>query len=509
MKRTLLVCLLLMPAMAGISDLRAQTTGAGEPPENFLWVFGQLHRDSLNYQNLLAFAKRHDLSLIFSPAALSDDMWERTKVEAALKTAKEQGLTAWINTGVFTEADGWPTADVIINDPQWRAKYKKSLKDAVSLYFQYYPGGRVIVGHEDPYFSNFPAHSWDNFFKYGADIFRIQREAVRELDPTVPIGFFSGSGRLEEAYATIMVDLASTAELPDFNFYDKYRGYRDPAVGLEANDANTLEQLDVIRRFTRGRPIYYLGQDHTINTGYTPSKAAINGHLDAGLASGVEGMGWYIRTRYVKTKDVSTVGGTVEPFLPNVGEVNEARYNSFTGDRDRFMYAYLATLERQGLIAPEEKFDLWIHGTDLDLHEARLFLRTAEGGWEFIGDVGTYVGGDNPYSLDEKTGAVIFHALDRDRFLRGAGGARGRSGGVVEAKIEAREGSDGLVIRGMYAMPYNETRDYITEQDAAALLEADRVSIRERSHAHQEWQRPRPLRAGKTLQIRMAPVVRK
>lgn len=490
MRRALAVALLLALAGSVGAPAAAQGRGPEERPQNFLWIFGKLYQDPATYENLLAFAKRHDLFLILAPASVTEDQVESSGLEEALRRAKEHGLAAWLNTGVFRAKDGWPTAEVILNTPEWRAKYKRQLQEIVAVYLAHYPRGHLILGHEDPLFSNWPAEDTTSLKRYGAEMFRLQRDAVKELDPDARVALFLLPSTIRDVYPVIMPDLKAARALPDFNLIDKYRGYGDPRLGLEENDERTRQLIHLAKSLTGGSPVYFLGQDHTINTGYTPSRRAILGNLDAALDAGVAGMGWYIRTRHVKTSDVSTLGRTVEPFLPTVGEVDKARYSTFTGDRDRFMYAYLATFESQRLLVPEERFDLWIHGADLDLHEARVYLKTTDGEWEFVGDIGSYVGGDNPYSLDGRTGAVIFHALRRDRFVRQ---------GTVEAKVVARGESDGLEIRGVYAVPYAETAAYVTEADAASRLEADRASVRARSLAHREWEHPTRLGAGEML----------
>lgn len=453
-----------------------------DPPDNFLWVFGKLYKDQAHYENLLAFAERHDLSMIMAPASVSLPDEELAAVEVALRQARDRGIPVMFNTGVFREEDDWPIGPVIVDDPEWRAKYTEALQRTARTYLEHYPGGRVIVGHEDPLFSNWPHRHEDNYREYGGEMFKIQRAAVKEVDPSAQVGIFILPSYVLEMYEAFMPQLKAEGLLPDFNMLDKYRGYQDPRLGLAGTNAETRRLLREVKEMTDDRPIYYLGQDHTINTGYTPSREAIEQHADAALAEGVDGIGWYIRTVYRPTRDVSTLDGTVEPFLPNTGEVDTELYTTFTGDRDRFMYAYLTTFESQGLIDRAERFDLWVHGADLDLHEARVSLRTVNGDWRYIGDIGGYVGGDNPYTLDDREGAVIFHALDRDTFLRSS--AAGAAGVGLEARIEPRDGSDGLVIHGLYAMPYATTAGYVTEQEASEQLVMDPERVARWSLGH-------------------------
>lgn len=485
MKNT--ICgLLLTCALAACGPAPADEPSAGvaaepeaEAPDNFLWVFGKLYKNQAHYENLLAFAEQHALSMIMAPASVSLPEEEVEAVSRAFRQAKERGIPVLYNTGVFREEDGWPIGPVIVTDPEWRAKYTEALQTVTQNYLDHYPGGRVIVGHEDPLFSNWPHRDEDNYREYGAEMFKLQRQAVKELDPDARVGIFILPSYVLEMYTAFMPQLKADEALPDFNMLDKYRGYQDPRLGLDGTNAETRRLLREVKEMTEDRPIYYLGQDHTINTGYTPSRRAIEQHADAALAEGIEGIGWYIRTAYRLTQEVSTLDGTVEPFLPNTGEVDTELYSTFTGDRDRFMYAYLTTFESQGLIDPSDRFDLWVHGTDLDLHEARVSLRTADGDWRYIGDVGGYVGGDNPYTLDGKEGAVIFHALEQDTFLRPA--AAGAAGASFEAKIEPRDGGDGLEIHGLYAMPYATTAEYVTEQEAGEQLATDAEAVRQRS----------------------------
>lgn len=487
------------PAGGGEERVPKSNTPPGlvDDPENFLWVFGKIQRDPGHYENLLAFAQRHDLSIIMAPASVTLAAPQIAEVETALQQAKDRGVPVLFNTGVFRAADGWPTAAVIVGDAQERQAYTEALQEMARLYLGYYPGGRVIVGHEDPLFSNWPEGDEDEYRAHGAAMFQIQRAAVKAVDPEAQVGIFMLPYNAVTMYQALMPTLQSSGTLPDFNMIDLYRGYSDPSRGLEGTHEQIRGLLREIRERTNDRPTYYLGQDHTINNGYTPSKAAITGNVEAVLTEGVQGMGWYIRTRYVHTGPVSTLGGTVQPFLPTTGAVDVADYSTFTGDRDRFMFAYLATFERQGM-EPAERFDLWIHGSDLDLHEARVFLRTVAGEWRFIGDIGSYVGGANEYTLDDRTGAVIFHALEREEFLAaGAGSAEP----TLQVRIVAGAGSDGLEIHGALAMPYAPIAEYVTEQDAASMLATDAEGTRARALTYEAWDPAASLQPGDTLTV--------
>ncbi|MDX1674376.1 MAG: hypothetical protein R3314_06170 [Longimicrobiales bacterium] len=466
-------------------------------PENFLWVFGRLYRDTVTYRNLLAFADRHDLSIVLAPASVSQGSEARAGIAHALEAARARGRPVLFNTGVFREQDGWPTGDVILSDPEWRAAYRDSIRSIAGVYLSRYPGGRVIAGHEDPLFSNWPHRDADNYRRHGAAMFQLQRSAIREVDPSARVGIFVLPSYVLEMYEAFMPMLREAGALPDFSLVDKYRGYSDARVGIDSTNAATVHLLRQARRLTDGRPVYYLGQDHTINTGYTPSRRAIRDNIEAALAAGVEGIGWYIRTRYVPTEDVSTLDGAVEPFQPLTGDVDTESYSTFTGDRDRFMFAYLATFEEQGTLAPEDRFDLWIHGADLDLHEARVSVRDTTGAWRFIGDLGTRVAGRHRYSTDGREGAVIFRALSRAELLGGGDGPEQATSLTV--RIDAGNSEDGLDIHGVYAMPYSPTDRFITEGDAAAELGRYPAGVGARSLAAHEWSPAVRLEPGDTL----------
>lgn len=494
-----LVSLLLATGVMPAQDVGGAPRATVREPENFLWLFGRLYRDPAVFDDLVAFAGRHDLSVVLAPASVSQTPARRSEIERALARLEAEGIPVLFNTGVFRASDGWPTGGVLLGDSSWRAAYVDSLQAMAALYLRYYPGGRVIVGHEDPLFSNWPERDADSYRRHGAAMFRLQRSAVRAVDPDARVGIFVLPSHVLDMYRVFMPELRDGDALPDFSMIDRYRGYTDPSRGIAGTNAETEHLLREAARMTDGRPIFYLGQDHTINTGYTPSRRAIRENATAAIAAGVRGIGWYIRTRYVPTDSISTLEGRVTPFQPLTGKVDRAEFNTFTGARDRFMFAYLTTFEEQGVLDPEGRFDLWIHGTDMDLHEARVSVRDTAGSWRFLGHVGATVGGRHDRAPDDRRATVVFRGLRRSELLGG-----GPDPDPLQLRIAMEKHQDGLSLHGIYAMPYTPTDRFITEAEATAQLIGSADTVQRRSIAYRSWAGRLRLEVGDTLTVRTA-----
>jgi hypothetical protein len=179
-------------------------------------------------------------------------------------------------------------------------------------------------------------------------------------------------------------------------------------------------------------------------------------NLRASLAAGASGLGWYVRGGYVPTRR------GFDPFAPNVpgADVSSETVNTFTVARDRFLFPWLATLATGTGFDPDEAFDLWLVGDRFGFRDHRLSLRTREGQWAYVGDVGGYADGDVPEGSPVTDRATVFRGLDRSRFL---------ADGVLDCRLETAAGATETVLRGALAMPC-DPGVYVTERAAARLV---------------------------------------
>ncbi|MFB6240198.1 MAG: hypothetical protein ABEJ46_01290, partial [Gemmatimonadota bacterium] len=296
-------------------------------------------------------------------------------------------------------------------------------------------------------------------------------------------------------------------------YSDVYRGYFNRGYGYEATNAYIRDVAAHVSEVARrhGVPGYQLGQVHTIKLGYTPSRWEIDGNVEAMLAGGLDGIGWYwpnyAATGHVDPGEPAGTSGSggsgyhvsLEPFDPNAwGELGPAG-SLYGTSRDRFTYSYLRALEATGRIRAEERFDLWIYGRDFDHVEHSVYLRTNPGHgeeWELIGHFNPERDreGFRPEardslvrSLDARHGAVVFHGLRRGRFL--GGDIRERH---LTVRITTRKGADGSELSAVYAMPHRPTRSYRTEEEITRLIEERPRTVRVNSLAHHV--RPLPAR---------------
>lgn len=463
------------PAHEGARSAESRAAGQQAQRRDFCWLERPLWEDRGVRENLLSFARRHHLAALFAHPDSNDDRVARTLAEP-LQAAAESGVEAWLNVGVLTDL----TPEEFVTDREKRRSHLAGLRTAATAYRTRFPRGKIVLWQEAPVGGTWvEGGAWSdaavsNLERYGPEIFAAQKRVVENVAPDVDVGIFVHfpyivPSRQPDTFGTVIDGLQRRGAMPDFAFVDFYRGWYEKDVGPErANDA--IEGLVANAKAHVGE-VYYLGQSHTINPHHTPSKQAIRMDLRASAAA--DGRGWYARTRYTETER------GFDPFVPNVGiDRDDARASTVTFARDRYLYAYVSLLAAGTDFVSERKFDCWIHARNVGFHEHRLSLRTANGDWEFIGDLGGYVDG-TPYSSADRVS--IFHALDRDRFvvdgtLTGriepidggspVGGSTGTStngsGGVV--------GGDSTLV-SVSAVPF-DAGAYVPEHRARTLLDS-------------------------------------
>lgn len=507
----ILLIAFLLTSFLVATDARAQ-----EAPglEVHMWTGGQnlMDGDPELFRTMLLFAKRHDI--VPYQSGNRDTVGLKRFLELTTELGFEE---VWLEIGPGRDA----TVREFVEDPAARAGAVAKFRGIGRVLNRYYPeGARISIFDEAP-LGGFGREMTDGRRDYYKDVEQFRRHApeafailsrtLKEEMPTVEVGVFlhhphNASEVMSGPYSFIDEFMGRASEhgaTPDFIYSDIYRGWLARGFGTEGvNDYIT----DVVRHIREvadryDAEAYQLGQIHTIKLGHTPSRWEIDTNVAAMMAGDPHGLGWYW-PNYSATDHllVSRDPGTSEdrlhdvsfnPFVPNSqGKIGPA--GSVIGtSRDRFTYGYLRLLEAGGAIDAARRFDLWIYGHDFDHLEHRVSLRRSDGSWELLGAINPqqdrdgYVAGadtSHMYSYDEKTHAVLFHALERDRFM---------VDGAVEIRIETTADADGSSLSAVYAMPYRETRNYLTEAEATRFIRdhprwADINSLG-------AWVRPRPL----------------
>lgn len=443
---------------------------------NHVWIGGGGFNTEEFERNLLAFLERHDFSVVLTDYSI-DPETAGEDVREQLELFHDRGIDVWLSAGIIPgreEIRDWTesyTDRDLLEDDATMERFLDVHRRIAELYAEYFPAGKLILWHEEPTRSNWTgdtrAERAQSMAEYGPPIFAEQKRAIEEVAPDLDVGIFPHWTVMPDREHTtvsnceaLFAGMKEEGTLPDFTYVDAYRGYYEWAAGYEPTNEFLANIVSNIKTHSEGRPVYFLGEAHTINNNHTPSKQGILGNLHATLGEGVESAGWYIRSNYRHTSERS-----YDPFLPTTEEVDEEQFNSFTGARDRLLWANLLLIEERADFQREKAFDLWICGHDFNFYEHTVSLRTADGDWEFIGDVSGYVDGDNRYSGGDRNRVCIFHALDRDRFL---------SDGELTAKVE----SDGeATLESVYTMPYFDTGVYLTEPEAMTLVDDPDLNV--------------------------------
>ncbi|GAB3664123.1 hypothetical protein [Halopiger thermotolerans] len=453
------------------SDAPPASSRRSGPREDFLWLGGGLWSDEPVRENLFAFARRHDLAVVL--VATNDDEATLAEVlEDPMVAASEFGLDVWLNVGLLNDVP----AERLATDREAREAHLERLRRVARRHGELFDAGRVILWQEAPVMGQWvEGGAWNqaavrNLLAYGPEIFAAQAAAVREANDALEVGPFVHfpyivDSKRPEVFATLADGLRDQGADPDFGFVDFYRGWYEKDVGPEPANA-AVRSLVSNARTELERPVFYLGQSHTINPNHTPSKQAMRMNLRTSLEAGAAGIGWYVRNGYVPTES------GFDPFVPNVegADLDGGSVNTLTIARDRALYPWLATLETQEGFDPADAFDLWLIGDGFGFHDHRLAVRaggTGEGenedgddaAWKYVGDFGGYADGEYPDGSMATDRATVFRALDRERLLGGDG---------LECRVETTDGSEGADLLAAYAMPCDPDA-YVAEREAAAL----------------------------------------
>jgi hypothetical protein len=411
-------------------------------------------------ENVLSYAARNDVTVVLSA-------WNTTESDAArlresLAKLDEHGIDAWLGTYDLRD---YTDQELATNEDK-RAEDTERLLRMIDAYTEYYPKGTVFTWHEPPNTGQWTGETRperaESMVKYGPDIFADQKAAVRERYPDLDFGLmlwwhvvppaeYSRASNVE----SLMTELADRDALPDFVYLDFYRGYYEWTGGYEGVNDVIRASIKNLKTHTDGRPVYYLGECHSLNNYYTPSKQSILGDLRTALAAGVDSYGWYIRKSYRETHSRN-----YNPFVPNhgTGQYRE-QFNTVVGSRDRFIWAFQVLFENIRNTDRSEQFDLWLHGTDMNFYQHGVELRTEANEWEFIGDVSGYLDGSERYSGSGHEQLAAFHGLDRKRF----------ASDNIELRLTTYQGGDGATLHHAYAVPHLDAAHYQTESELAEL----------------------------------------
>ncbi|WP_312911814.1 hypothetical protein [Natronosalvus caseinilyticus] len=435
---------------------------ASESRQDFLWLSGGQWPQKTVRENLFAFAQRHDLAvvLVVSPSSGPDT----EAFTAALESASEYGLEVWLNTGLLSEIP----AEAFVNDEQARETHLEWLKSVVTAHGEFFDRGRVILWQEAPVIGQWvPGGEWteeavDNLLELGPEIFAAQKDAVESVTDELDVGLFVHfpyiiDSKRPEVFEELLQKMYARDIAPAFAFTDFYRGWFDKDVEPARANAALHSLVSNARDVLDDRPVFYLGQSHTVNPNHTPNKETLGMTIRTALSAGASGLGWYVRNGYVPTE------AGFDPFVPNVpgAEPDGDAINTFTIARDRFQYAWAATLASRDGFDADEAFDLWVVGDSFGYADHRLAARTHNGAWTYLGDLGGYANGEYPDASAVTDRATCFHALDRDRFLED---------GVLELQIETPADSEGTTVDAAVAVPFDPGA-YVPAQEVAALVD--------------------------------------
>ncbi|MFC4245632.1 hypothetical protein ACFOZ7_01200 [Natribaculum luteum] len=440
------------------------SSSLGDPPErrtDFLWLGVSLWRDDAIRENLFAFARRHDLAVVLvQPKSTETPLAE--VLRSPMATASEFDLDVWLNVGLLTDLP----AEEFVTDGDARETHLDRLREVASVHDELFDTGRVILWQEAPVMGQWvEGGDWnqaavDNLSELGPEIFAAQKRAVETANDALDVGLFVHfpyivDSKRPEVFDALARDLRKRNAEPDFGFVDFYRGWYEKDAGPASANAAVRSLLSNARSALENRPVFYIGQSHTINPNHTPSKQAMRMNLRASIDAGAAGLGWYVRSGYVQTES------GFDPFVPNVAGAEfdgDSIYTS-TVARDRFLYPWLATFETKAGFEADDAFDLWLIGDRLGFYDHRLSMQTTDGEWEYVGDFGGYADGNYPDGSKATDGATVFRALDRARFLEG---------NSLACRIETAEESAGSDLRAAFVMPCDPTT-YVHEREAAAF----------------------------------------
>lgn len=520
--RRLLRSIVIVGVAAAGALAEATPTAAQDAVGLHMWVGRPLmDEDPAVFRSMLAFAKRHDI------IPYQSGNRDTLVLKQFLEFTTEMGIErTWLEIGPGRTA----SIQEFVEDAASRAPIVERFRQLARVYARYAPEfGRITIFDEAP-LGAFAFERVDGRMNYEQDLEQLRRfgpeafailfRVLKEEMPHVEVGVFlhhphNASPGMAGEYSLIgefMEAADALGATPDFIYSDVYRGWLARGFGTEVTNDYITDVVGNIRTVADryGAQAYQLGQVHTIKLGHTPSRWEIDTNVEAMLAGQPDGLAWYwpnfSATDHLmvsRNPDVTEDRGydvSLDPFIPNSqGRIGPAG-SLFATSRDRFVYSYLRLLEATGALNARERFDLWLYGHDFDHVEHDVYVRSpAESEWTFLGsinpqqDAGGYVEGADPeyiYSYADTSHAVVFHALERDRFM---------PDGEVQVRVETAETSDGSTVSALYAMPYRETRNYLTESEATQFIEEHARWTDINSLANYVRPRPLELRAGQTL----------
>jgi hypothetical protein len=422
-----------------------------------IWVGGFGSPHDRYPKNILAFAERHNMAIVLSCWDTSPESVEG--LEADLEVAADYDVDVWLGTYDLREHSD---QELVGDDAKLQQDIER-LERTVDAYAKYHSDGNVFLWHEAPLTGQWTGETRseqaESMRRYGPSLFAAQKRALAERHPDVDVGlmlhfpYLAPEKHSERPVLEPLMDqLRQRGAVPDFTYFDFYRRHVEWSSGYDASNELLESTIKNIRANMSDRPIYYLGEAHTANNNYTPSKQAVLGNLRTALEAGVDGYGWLDRKGFRETSDRN-----YDPFVPNIGSPDvDGQFRTSMGARDRFRWACLLLFERVLDRRDDDLFDLWVHGSDLNFYEFAVYLRNREGEWEFVGDVSGYHDGDTPYSGGSRDRVCAFSALERDRYL---------TDDKLELRIEPTDGATDSELHGVYAVPHLDAAQYVTEPD--------------------------------------------
>lgn len=420
-----------------------------------------------------------------------DETADIGQLEDILQLANDIGVEIWleINNPVYPSGI---TAWGYVYRPENREQSLDRIRGIIRAYISNSPICRVHLFDEAP--QNHAFWSWKGANdtekrQYIDDVFVYIRDAIKEEAASggrsCDVGLFLQHEDWEFLYRgnVVMDPLTESGDVPDFIFISFYN---TATPFMNEDEARTRTEATIRNATERtGRPVYFLGQQHTAKpyntstSGPTPSKDRINKIISWVLEFGASGAGFYHQNQ-IATDTVNYP----DAFIPN--NINSMGLSAggrvYESSRDRWDYSSLRLFEVANK-DPGGLFDLWIYGFDFDGNEFELQIKNSSGGWERIGYLNSNLVG-SLYDYNDRDHVIMFRGLPRDKY-------------IVNSRIEAKlidrvpdylaqgyqqydfsSESPKATLHGLYVMPHRRTNAFLTEEEATEQIKiADNRAI--------------------------------
>lgn len=261
-------------------------------------------------------------------------------LDEELQLTSNYDVDVWLGTYDLRE---YSDRELVTDDEKLDNDLER-LERIVDTYAKYYLDGAVFLWHEAPLTGQWTGETRseqaESIRRYGPTLFGVQKRAIADRHPDLDVGMMLHFPYLappehteRPVFGPLIDQLRTRGAVPDFTYFDFYRRHTELTSGYDASNELLRSVTENVRRHTGNRLIYYLGEAHTANNEYTPSKQAILGNLRTALEAGVDSYGWLDLKGFRETSSRNFA-----PFVSNVGTPNvDGQFRTSMGARDRFL----------------------------------------------------------------------------------------------------------------------------------------------------------------------------